>query len=375
MILQKLFLGEKLKVERKSIIYFTKYSPEGPSSRYRSFNYKKILEDKFHVEFSPLFDEEYIFQYTKGRVNMFKIFSYYVLRIIVVLKHLGTQKIVFIEYELLPFFPPILEFLLVKSGVKIIYDFDDAIFHNYDLHPRFIVRLFYGNKIYNLVKSADLVISGSPYLTKCLSKFNKNVVELPTSITFSKYELNFLTSSKHDGIVIGWIGSKSTSTHILSIFEVINLISILQPEITFKLMGFDQNLRAKMCLPNVKFLNWSEENELIFLNEIDLGIMPLTDTPFNRGKCGFKLIQYMAMGKPTLSTPFEANIKINRNSHNLFASSTDEWVSCIREFSRNRAFYKDVGLKNREIVKEFYSVEANGLEYVKIFNRILDVRN
>jgi glycosyltransferase involved in cell wall biosynthesis len=103
--------------------------------------------------------------------------------------------------------------------------------------------------------------------------------------------------------------------------------------------------------------------------------MPLDATPFNRGKCGFKLIQYMAMGKPTLSSPLDANVKINRDNNNLFATNKKEWLDCINEFSSNLTFYKEVGLKNQEIAEKYYSVEGNSINYINIFNKLLNVRN
>lgn len=363
-------------LNNKTIIYFTKYTEKGPSSRYRSFQYKDILEKEFDIKYYSLFNDDYIQNlYTNRKTNYFQIFIAYFRRIIQVLKYLGTNNIVFIEYELLPYFPSILEYLLFKSKVRIILDYDDAIFHNYDLHSNSLIRYLFGNKIYKIVKYANTVITGSPYLSSHLNRFTNNIVEIPTSINYANYTSNFHLESNKDEITIGWIGSKSTSINIINIKEVIKIIYKLNPNITFKLMGFDDNLKSQLELPNVQFYNWTTQEELIFLREIDLGIMPLEDTSFNRGKCGFKLIQYMAMGKPTLSTPLEANVKINRNNSNLFATSKEEWVQSINKFISYLSFYREVGLKNQKIVEKYYSVEANSIIYIKIFNQLFNVRN
>jgi glycosyltransferase involved in cell wall biosynthesis len=145
--------------------------------------------------------------------------------------------------------------------------------------------------------------------------------------------------------------------------------------VIFKFMGFDSSLKSQLNFLNVEFYNWSEKDELVFLNNIDLGIMPLDDNPFNRGKCGFKLIQYMAMGKPTISSPLEANVKINRGNDNLFASSEEEWIISIMRFISNLNYYQEVGVNNKSIVEKYYSVEVNYVNYIKIFNKILNVRN
>lgn len=359
-----------------SIIFFTKYTEKGPSSRYRSYQYKSYLEKEFNVYYYPLFDDDYIQNlYTNKKINYYQIVIAYLSRIYHVLKYLGTDKLVVIEYELLPYFPPILEYLLSRTKVKFVLDYDDAIFHNYDLHYNSIVRYLFKNKIPKITKYAKLVITGSPYLTEYLLKFNKKIIEIPTSIHYANYRSISQIKTSNESISIGWIGSKSTSVNVINIIEVIKKIYKLNPKITFKLMGFDSNLNAQLNLPNVEFYNWSAQEELIFLNEIDLGIMPLEDTPFNRGKCGFKLIQYMAIGKPTLSTPLEANVKINRNNSNLFASNEEEWVECINKYISNQSFYREVGLKNQKIVEEYYSVEANSISYINIFNQLINVRN
>lgn len=361
---------------KKTIIYFTKYTEKGPSSRYRSFQYKNIFEKEFNIRYYPLFNDDYIKNlYTNRRTNYYQIVIAYLSRFFQVIKHLGTNKLVVVEYELLPYFPPILEYLLFRTKVRFVIDYDDAIFHNYDLHPNSLIKNLIGNKIYKIVKYANAVITGSPYLSSHLNKYTNNIVEIPTSINFFNYKSSFQLDPIKNDITIGWIGSKSTSVNIVNILEVIKRTYSLNPKITFKLMGFDNNLKSQLDLPNVEFYNWSAQEELIFLKEIDLGIMPLEDTPFNRGKCGFKLIQYMAMGKPTLSTPLEANVKINRNNCNLFATSNEEWVECINKFISNLSFYREVGLKNQKIVEEYYSVEANSISYIKIFNQLFNVRN
>jgi glycosyltransferase involved in cell wall biosynthesis len=362
-------------VNKSTIIFFTKYTEKGPSSRYRSYQYRDSFKKEFNIIYYPLFNDRYINNlYTNNGINYFQILIAYCFRILQVLKHIGTKRIVFIEYELLPYFPSILEYLLYKTKVKIILDYDDAIFHNYDLHPNRLIRHLFSNKIYKIVKYANTVITGSPYLTSCLSKYN-NVVEIPTSVNFARYTSSFQLDPKKNEITIGWIGSKSTSLNIINIKDVIKTTNKLNPKIRFILMGFDCNLKSLLNLPNVQFYNWSTQEELIFLREIDLGIMPLDATPFNRGKCGFKLIQYMAMGKPTLSSPLDANVKINRDNNNLFATNKKEWLDCINEFSSNLTFYKEVGLKNQEIAEKYYSVEGNSINYINIFNKLLNVRN
>jgi glycosyltransferase involved in cell wall biosynthesis len=364
-------------LKKNRIIYFTKYTKKGPSSRYRSYFYFDFLCDEFDIVFHPLFNDEYILDlYIHHTRNYSKVFIAYLKRIYSVLLCLWTKDILFIEYELLPYFPPILEKLLKLTGVRYILDFDDAVFHNYDLNSNFIIRYLLHNKIPEIAKDSSFIITGSPYLTSVLSKYNENIFEIPTSIIYNDYTANINFSEHIDSnITIGWIGSKSTSNNLIFIKELFEICSIKFPNVTFRIMGFDSSLSDLLNFQNVVFYEWKESEEFQFLSSIDIGIMPLMDTPWNKGKCGFKLIQYMAMGKPTISSPFEAHIKINRTNKNLFADSISDWVESIEQFLNNLDACSKIGFQNREIVREFYSMESNYILYKKIFNRIFtDVR-
>ena len=100
--------------------------------------------------------------------------------------------------------------------------------------------------------------------------------------------------------------------------------------------------------------------------------MPLIDAPFERGKCGFKLIQYMACGIPTISTPLEANVKINRDNLNLFANTPSEWISALEQVYSNPRKYADIGVKNRKIVEKYYCTQTNTDKYLTIFGDIVN---
>jgi glycosyltransferase involved in cell wall biosynthesis len=356
-----------------AIIFFTKYSEKGPSSRYRSYQYISYIKNEFELQFYPLFSDDYIDNlYSNKGPNFLKIIIAYFTRIFQVLKFLGTGKIIFIEYELLPYFPPILEYLLKKSGVKVIIDFDDAIFHNYEFHKIPLVRYFFRNKIYRIVKISDLIITGSPYLTSCLSKYNDCIIEIPTSVNLNLYIKDNIKNIKDDRFIIGWIGSKTTSWNLIEIKDVINRIITENPRVIFKFCGFDMNLSHHFNSENIQFIDWSEENEFTFLNSLSLGLMPLGDTLFNQGKCGFKLIQYMACGIPTISTPLQANVKINRGNNNLFANDNNEWYEKMNYFINNIELFKKTGYENIETVRKYYSTENNSKLLISIISKLID---
>jgi glycosyltransferase involved in cell wall biosynthesis len=256
-----------------------------------------------------------------------------------------------------------------------VFDYDDAIFHNYDMHPNKLIRFLYQNKIKTIIKYASHVITGSPYLTSYVNLHTKRISEIPTSINLSLYDYKLDNILKKKIFVIAWIGSSTTSMNLLNLKDVFVKLFHIDSSIKLKLMGFDKSLVGEFRVPNIEFCDWSPQAELSLLKEMDLGIMPLEDNPFNRGKCGFKLIQYMGMGKPTISSPLPANIKINRDNSNLFAENNHEWFSSILNVRNNPDYFRMIGYRNIAIVEKYYSVETNYNEYVKIFKELQYVRN
>jgi glycosyltransferase involved in cell wall biosynthesis len=356
------------------IIYFTKYTEAGPSSRYRSYQYKNYLETNgFEVITYALFPTKYIHDlYGKGKKNWLILIPRYIQRFFQLMM-LRDYDILFVEYELFPFLPFFLETIVLFGKKNIVLDYDDATFHTYDKSQSKLVQFICGKKIYQLVAKASLVIAGSPYLTEVLSKYNNNVTEIPTSISYKRYQQSSapVIKPKNEIFKIGWVGSKNTSVNILPLKEV---FLELQKKYTIELclVGFDKKLLAQLEGVNCRYIEWNAENEVNTIYSFDVGIMPLEDKKFNYGKCGFKLIQYMACGIPTISTPLPANVKINRDNHNLFAINNEEWLAAFEAcIGQKENLKKSVGEKNREIVKQFYCTEANYLLYLDSFNQLL----
>lgn len=357
-------------MKKSKIVYFTKYTSKGPSSRYRSYQYIPFLDNDFEITYLSLFDDELS---QKGGIRFsFKVVILYLKRLKQLFSKLYTTDLFVIEYELFPYTPPIFEYLLYLFNRKFILDFDDAIFHNYDNNRYFLIKWLLKDKISFISRKSTLIITGSTYLSDYFRKFNANVIQIPTSICFENYANKINLKSKSNNLVIGWIGSKSTSKNLINLLPVFYQISNQYDSISFLFCGFDTNLKHLFeDVHNLKFIKWSQENEFIFLNSIDVGIMPLDDNLFNKGKCGFKLIQYMAMGKMTISTPLLSNVEINHNNNNLFASDNSEWIEKISFIFENKHILNDIGEKNRIIVEKFYSCEINYSKYVNIFKSLI----
>ncbi|MDG1715024.1 glycosyltransferase [Lacinutrix sp.] len=250
--------------------------------------------------------------------------------------------------------------------IRYIVDFDDAAFHDYDQHKNAIVRTLFQHKIEKVIKNASHVITGSPYLTAYATKYNNNITEIPTSIDLKKY---YIKEQKlmEDKFVIGWIGSSTTSKNLLDLIPVFN--RFMQEGINFELrfIGFDKKLSKNFVGLPISIIDWSEATELLEIHKFSVGIMPLEKNQFNNGKCAFKLIQYMACLQPTISTPLEANVKVDKGNGNLFASTEDEWYSALKEVQLDPIKFRGIGLKNRKIIEDFYSIQANSESYLNLF--------
>ena len=347
------------------ILFLTKYNDVGPSSRYRVYQYLKFYtEYGFKVEVSPLFGSWFF-----HKIKIFRNIAipFYYIRRFLKLFQLGNYNLACIEYELFPFLPAVFERLLRFFDVNYIVEYDDAIFHNYNDSSNFFIRLFLSKKIDYVIRNANYVIGGSPYLSKYISLINSKYIEIPTSISQDKY-VRLFKENVNEVFIVGWIGSVSTSVNLIKLIPV---FEALNDKINFQLnlIGFDKNLFSKLQHLNVNFIEWRSETEIEEMSKFDVGIMPLDFTLFNQGKCGFKLVQYMGCSLPTISTPLEANVKMNRNKKNLHALTVQEWISAIECVYENQKYFREVGLDNYKSFVKYYSVENNVGTYIAVYEK------
>lgn len=347
------------------ILFFPKYNQLGPSSRYRIYQYLDSYEKAgIKVEVVPLFGSHF---FTDNKIIKICFTLYYYFRRAFRLLEVYKYDLIYIEYELFPYFPSVFEKLFGLLGIKYIVDYDDAIFHNYNASSNFFIKLLLSNKIDNVIKNAIYVVSGSPYLTHYISRINSNCVEIPTSVSKDKY-IQKTKSETNTVFTIGWIGSKTTSVNVLPLIPACDALS-KKMKFQLNLIGFDQNEFGKLAHLNVNFIKWDATTELEEINKFDVGIMPLENTRFNQGKCGFKLVQYMGCSLPTIATPLEANVKINRNKKNLYAITTEDWVNAIEKVFHNQDYFREVGLDNYDDFTKYYTRENNSETYIAIFNK------
>jgi len=344
---------------------FTKYPHIGPSSRYRFYIYNNLLSDDGYIVHSyPLFDENYINSiYSNKRVSFLKILFRYFYRVFLIFK-ITKKDIVIIEGELFPYFPSLFEIYLSRRRIKYIVDYDDAIFHRYDMHSNFLVRYCLRNKIKTVIKHSYFCLCGNSYLAGYASKVKNinNIIVLPTVVDQAKYKGTKLIN---DVPVIGWIGNPSTASYIQDLERV--FIDLLK-EFNFKLhlIGLTDNPFTSV---KAKILPWAEDTEIRDLIEVDIGIMPLRDSPWERGKCGFKLIQYMSLGKPVIASKVGTNCEIIDHGKNGFlCKNKNEWKSSFEKLLASENLRKEFGAHARDKMKQSYNHKKN---YI-IIKRLLE---
>ena len=343
------------------IYFFPKYSSKAPSSRYRIYEYLPYYQQagiKFIV--SPLLGDWYLSALwghkSKFRV-LFLIIVTYLKRIASVL-FIPHNSIVYIGAELLPYMPSWLESYLHFRGIKYLIEFDDAVFHNYE-NKNIIIRKLYREKFRKVISKASLVICGCRYLADYSKQWNKNVLIIPTSIDKNKYNKTISCTNN----IIGWIGSSTTSPNIKIVIPALKKLS---EEFNFELhlIGFDKKYEYLLNGINYRLIDWTSETEVSELSQFTIGIMPLYDTPGNRGKCAFKLVQYMAVGIPTISTPLQSNIDIDKKCGNLFANTEEEWYIAFKDLLFNPDRRNQVGNNNKRVAMQHYTFQSNSQKII-----------
>jgi glycosyltransferase involved in cell wall biosynthesis len=248
--------------------------------------------------------------------------------------------------------------------MPIVVDLDDAVFHNYDLHPSRLVRRMLGRKIDEIMARANAVVCGSPYLQERARQAGaKNVHLVPTVIDLDRYAAA-PPSSSGDTFTIGWIGSPATSHFLLPIFPVLDAFS-KRWKTRVVLVGVEAGLPLPKC---AEVRAWSEDTEVQLLREMDVGIMPLPDGPWERGKCGYKLIQYMACGKPVVASPVGANPHIVSHGVNGYLADTvDDWRNAFELLAGSALLRRTLGQRGRTLVEDVYCVQKQVGRIVSIF--------
>ena len=356
-----------MKNQPKKILYFTKYSRNAGSSRLRSFQYFPFLEQAgLVIEASPLFSEAYVENLYAGKSTKKEAIAGYLKRFLKLWSVFKYDQLV-IEKELFPYVPAFAEKILHVLGVRYIVDYDDAVFHNYDQHGNAVVRTVLGNKIDAVMKNASRVVAGNSYLADRARKAGAKKIEIiPTVIDLTRYAVQEKEERK---LVIGWIGTKTTfEKHLLPQRNWIKKIQEENADIAFHIVGITEDMDLGK---NVKYIPWIEDSEVREIQKFDVGIMPLLDSLWEKGKCSYKIIQYFACGIPAIASPVGMNREVITGGENGFLAETPkEWMNAITLLKNDHRLRRSMGLAGRRQVEHTYSVQVTAPKWIEILRNI-----
>ncbi len=335
------------------VLLLSRYGRLGASSRVRSLQFIPYLESQgWDVVVMPLFSDKYLRALYSGHSRVVNVIFGYWRRLICLIK-VKEYDLIWIEKEIFPFLPAFMEILLSKMGVPYVVDYDDALFHRYDRNCNWLVRVILGHKIDSVMRNASLVIAGNKYLAdKARNVKSRNVAIIPTVVDLTRYQKRQQIDNR--SFVIGWIGSPSTSKYLLSILPVIKSLK-KSFNVRFIAVGASEEVTRDT---EIEILPWSEETEVRSIQTFDVGIMPLFDNPWERGKCGYKLIQYMACGVPVVASPVGVNKEIVKNGFNGFlAQDVIEWERALFQLLSDEDLRRQMGDNGRDLVEAQYSLQ------------------
>ncbi|HMU45937.1 MAG TPA: glycosyltransferase [Chitinophagaceae bacterium] len=338
-------------------------SENDPASRTRIKQYKKefasqnvLLSPRY---FTPLRDKDpsrwmYRFRKTTG-VSEWRIANFF--KIISRLPLLQQQKKYDIIWEnrlLLPHH----SYFERRIKKPLVFDYDDAIWINE------------GEKqVQETISKSTLVFAGNEYLAEYGSKYNKKVCIIPTTVDT---EILYPQNKINETFVIGWIGTKSNFSFLEIIKQPIIDFLSQNSDSKFVVVSSEEPPQFKFDEKQVCFIPWSAENENNLINQFSVGIMPLPDNEYTRGKCSYKMLQYMACGKPAIVSPVGMNQKILSEDEVGFAASEEkQWFDLFVKLKNDDATRERLGQNGRMVVEEKYSIKKYAPIILEHFSKLI----
>jgi glycosyltransferase involved in cell wall biosynthesis len=333
-------MGKKIKL----LVMLTKRQP--PSSRLRFLACKdEFLKHEIEATFMPIPSDPV------GRLRLFLEAKRHDVVVI-------QKKTSFKRYELA---------LMRHLNPNIIFDYDDAVMfheleHGKPLTGKNVIKFL------RTIKYCRAVVAGNNFLAEFARPNCPDVYVLPTPIDTEKYRLKDY-SEKNDRVIIGWIGVSGNLRYLKRLEPVFRNISGRYPDAALKIISNDS---IAMDGVNIEFKKWRLEDEIEDLRGIDIGIMPLDDSLWAKGKCGYKILQYMGAGVPVVASPVGINVEFIRHGENGFlATSNEDWMSSLELLIKDPEMRKNFGVKGRQILEERYSLKRYAEKYSSIIRHMI----
>ena len=324
------------------------------TGRYRSYQYFPYLQQHgFEIDVFQLLSDKYLPErFATGRRSAMHVVPGYVRRWLRFRR--CDYDLLWTEKEAFPWIPWWIEALSLPKAIPYVADYDDAWFHRYDANEHALVRFLLGRKIDCVMRGAAMVVAGNAYIADRARQAGARRVELlPTVVDLDRYPV--VPPPRNEVFTIGWIGSPMTAQLLRWVQPALREVCRRGPT---RLVAIGAGPLELEGVP-VEVRPWSEETEVRDMQDFDVGIMPLSDTPMSRGKCGLKLIQYMACCRPVVGTPVGVNSEIIQHGVDGFqATTTEQWVEALEKLRADAALRKQMGQAGQKIVEERYSLSV-----------------
>jgi len=252
---------------------------------------------------------------------------------------------------------------------RIIFDMDDAVMlHELEHHQPLTGKNLI--KFIRTVNHCAAVVAGNRFLAAFAEPNCKRVYELPTPIDTRRYQLKDY-GAPTDKVIIGWVGVRGNLHYLKRLEAVFQKLCAEFPNVYLKIVSNDFIDMDRVRIIKEK---WALDTEIESLRSFDIGIMPLDDTLWARGKCGYKILQYMGVGVPAVASPVGINSEFIRHGETGFlASSPEDWYKALKTLVAEPRTRQIFGLKGRELVEQYYSQEYFSAQYLRVFREVAEL--
>lgn len=347
------------------VLFLTKYTATGPSSRYRVVQFLPFVEQAgIEWTLEPLLDDRYLdVRFSGRRPGFFHLAARALARVRVLLGS-GRFDTVFVQKELFPWAPPLVEWLLSVAHVRVILDIDDAI------HLPYSGRPLLSRKIPTAIARASLVLAGNRWLAEYARGFNRSTVHFPTVVDAERFTPR-AASTARSPVVVGWMGSPETVRFLSDVMPSLQRAQARR-DFVVRVVGAGSFTAPGMWLETSP---WSFDREVDDLRSFDVGVMPLRNDEWARGKCSLKLLQYMSAGLATVSSPAGSVSDIVRDGDNGFVAATgDEWTGRVEDLVGDAALRERTGARARAWLVGHYSLANYGPRFASMLRQVAEGR-
>ena len=334
---------------------------EGAGCRFRIAQYVPYLRDEgFEVTIKSFYTREYFdLVYQPGhRLRKAVSFVGLALRTLNEALTVGHYDLVFLYREAVPLGPPLIERLIARHRVPILYDFDDAIFlPAVSEANRSILFLKDPSRVARIIKMSTAVVVGNEFLATFARQYHNHVTVIPTAVDTDRFVPRPARASEARELTVGWIGSPTTFPYLQSLAPQLQQLAARRPFV-LKVSGAGKPVQ----FPGVRVeeVPWSLAQEVTLFNSCDVGVYPLTDDDWARGKCGFKAIQFMSCGVPVVAAAVGVNTDIVRDGENGFLAATPrDWVEKLERLLTDAALRARLAAAGRATIEQRYSLRVN----------------